>query len=208
MKKVLAFFGAFNPPTNAHVNLAELAMKETGRERVFFVPSKSEYIVDEQKKEYSFDDGFRLDMLNDLAKARPWMDICRYDLESKTQPRTYETLCYLRGQGDDAALLIGSDVLERMEKEWKNVDKIAQEFGIVCLTRSSLQLPEAYADDPFLSPLLPHITFVKAPEEYLTKSSTAARRQYDQAIRYWKGLCGLVPPEAAARLLKKFNDIL
>ncbi len=208
MKKVLAYCGAFNPPTNAHVNLAELALKETGREQVVFVPSKAEYIVDEQKKEYAYEDALRLNMLEDLALTRPWMHICRHDMEGETQPRTYETLCWLKEQGYDPALLIGSDVLESMEREWKNVDKIAQEFGIVCLTRSTLQLPDAYQDDAFLAPLLPHITFVHSPEEYLLKSSTGARCQYDQSIRYWKGLCDIVPPEVAAYLLKDFVDIL
>ena len=44
MKRVLAFFGAFNPPTVAHVESARFAMERTGREGVVFVPSKSVYI--------------------------------------------------------------------------------------------------------------------------------------------------------------------
>ena len=33
----LAFFGAFNPPTRAHLDLAELCAVATGRERVIFI---------------------------------------------------------------------------------------------------------------------------------------------------------------------------
>ena len=44
----LAFFGAFNPPTRAHLELAQFAMKKTGAEKVVFVPSKETYISGEQ----------------------------------------------------------------------------------------------------------------------------------------------------------------
>ena len=51
MKRVLAFFGAFNPPTVAHIELARFAMERTGRDGVVFVPSKSVYIRGEQGKD-------------------------------------------------------------------------------------------------------------------------------------------------------------
>ena len=82
MKKVLAFFGAFNPPTNAHINLAEFAMKATERDEVIFVPSKGRYIADEQKKDYAFADAVRVEMLNDVKIDRPWMTVCDYDITS------------------------------------------------------------------------------------------------------------------------------
>ena len=55
MTKALAFFGAFNPPTIAHVSLAEFALRAAGREQVIFVPSKSVYIRDEEEKVSSED---------------------------------------------------------------------------------------------------------------------------------------------------------
>ena len=59
MKRALAFFGAFNPPTIAHLALAEFAMKAVGEDCVVFVPSKTAYIEDEQGKSYAFSDGER-----------------------------------------------------------------------------------------------------------------------------------------------------
>ena len=50
MKQALAFFGAFNPPTLAHLELAEYALAGTGRETVVFVPSRSAYIREDQGK--------------------------------------------------------------------------------------------------------------------------------------------------------------
>ena len=43
----LAFFGAFNPPTAAHLDLAHFAMERTGARRVLFVPSGQRYILND-----------------------------------------------------------------------------------------------------------------------------------------------------------------
>ena len=207
MKKVLAFYGAFNPPTNAHIALAKLAMDQGGYEGVVFVPSKGDYIVDEQKKEYAFTNDFRLEMLSDLALTRPWMSVSRHDMDQEEQPRTYESLCALKEEGYEPSLLIGTDVLERMETEWLNADKIAEEFGIVCLKRGSFT-EDIIQESNFLSAIRQYITLIQTPAEYEMTSSTGARCQYDQALRYWKGLCRIVPPEVSALLMKDFADVL
>ena len=88
MRRVLAFFGAFNPPTAAHVDLARFAMHETGREGVIFVPSKSAYIQGEQGKDYAYSDAVRLKMLKILSGNRPWMDVTDCELTAQSQPRS------------------------------------------------------------------------------------------------------------------------
>ena len=103
----LAFCGAFNPPTRAHLELSELALRETGREAVVFVPSKSRYIAEDQGKDYAFSDGQRLAMLRACAETRPWMRVWDGEIRAPRQPRTYETLCRLREEGVDPALLLG-----------------------------------------------------------------------------------------------------
>ena len=71
MKNVLAFFGAFNPPTLAHLELARFAMEATGREGVVFVPSQARYIQNEQGKDYAYGDAQRLAMLRAAAEKGP-----------------------------------------------------------------------------------------------------------------------------------------
>ena len=208
MKNVLAFFGAFNPPTKAHVELAKLAMEASGRKGVVFVPSKAEYIVDAQEKNYAFEDELRLEMIKDLQVRHSWLLFSDCDLAAEEQPHTYTSLCALRDQGFNAALLIGEDVLWSMEKEWQDVDKIAREFGIVCITRSDRKYPDAIKENEFLSGIADRITFVEAPSGYHGVSSTLARQYYDQAMEAWDNLCAIVPPEAAALLLKDLVDLI
>ena len=69
----LAFFGAFNPPTVAHLNLARFAMTATEAQQVIFVPSKAVYIRAEQGKDFAYTDAERLAMLRKAAESRPWM---------------------------------------------------------------------------------------------------------------------------------------
>ena len=64
--EVLAFFGAFNPPTIAHINLAREAMDKCHLEKVIFVPSQDSYVRTVQKKSFSFSNKQRLDMLHTM----------------------------------------------------------------------------------------------------------------------------------------------
>ena len=200
MRRVLAFFGAFNPPTAAHVELARFAMEAVGREGVVFVPSKSAYIEDEQGKDFAYDDGLRLEMLRAVARSRPWMAVTDWELRAEAQPRTYTTLCHLRDAGYEPALLMGSDKLSELETGWRHVDDIAREFGFVCMTRGTDACAEMLRDDPYLAALAPRIQVVETPETLRNVSSTAVRRRVIQ-IRALRGeIEAMVPPEIVEML--------
>lgn len=184
MKNVLAFFGAFNPPTTAHLELANNARIQTGREGVIFVPSKTAYIRDSQKKDSAYSDADRFRMLDELAAGREWMRVTDWELGQETQPRTYVTLCHLREEGYAPSLLVGSDKLPDLASAWKHVPEIAREFGIVCLARGGDSCREIIRNDPFLNSLSVHITVLETPETWKNVSSTAVREK----LREWKAL--------------------
>ncbi|MBP5727650.1 MAG: nicotinate (nicotinamide) nucleotide adenylyltransferase, partial [Clostridia bacterium] len=191
MKKALAFFGAFNPPTTAHIELARYAMEQTGRETVVFVPSRSAYIREEQGKDYAYSDRARLAMLRAAREKRPWMAVTDYELTLDHQPRSYETLCRLKEEGYDAALLMGSDKLTELETGWKYVREIAEEFGIVCMERAGDDCGKIIRSSAFLTELMPYITVLKTPEETKNISSTQVR----ELITRGETPEGLVPGE-------------
>ena len=193
--KTLAFFGAFNPPTVAHVSLAEYALRATGREQVIFVPSKSVYIRDEQGKDFAYSDGRRLSMLRLAAESRPWMRVTDWEMQQPHQPRTYETLCHLRTEGIEASLLLGSDKLPELEHGWQNVENIAKEFGIVCLSRGEDRCEEMIEKDAYLHSLAPHITVLHTPDETKAVSSSAVRRRVAEIQKLKKEISALVPEE-------------
>ncbi|MBO4885307.1 MAG: hypothetical protein J5602_08335 [Clostridia bacterium] len=195
MERALAFFGAFNPPTVAHLGLAEMALKRTGREAVVFVPSQAAYIRDDQGKDFAYDDGRRLSMLRAAAESRPWMRVTDWEMLQSGQPRTYDTLCHLRDEGYQASLLLGSDKLPELERGWLHVPEIAREFGIVCLTRGGDACGRMIRENPFLASLSQYIAILETPEETWNVSSTAVRRRVARLREIEEELGGLVPRE-------------
>ena len=187
----LAFFGAFNPPTVAHLDLARFAMERSGAQRVLFLPSGERYILNDQGKDLAYTDRERVGMLRAAAEKRPWMSVIDWETRQETQPRTYTTLCHLRDEGYQPALLIGSDKLAEMERAWRHVPEIAREFGIVCLTRGADECGAMIDSSPFLSALRE----IETPEATRNVSSTRAR-QCVAAIRALREeLDALVPGE-------------
>lgn len=196
MKKALAFFGAFNPPTLAHLNLAEYALGKTGRETVVFVPSRAVYIREEQGKDFAYPDQQRLAMLQAAAATRPWMTVTNWEMARTYQPRTYETLCHLKEEeGLEAALLMGSDKLAELEHGWLYVREIAEQFGIVCLTRGGDDCGQIIRESGFLRSLAPHILTLQTPEKMKQISSTHVRAIIAGKLYAEKELAELVPTE-------------
>jgi len=193
MGHLLAFFGAFNPPTRAHIDLAEYVMKAAGYEGVIFVPSKSVYITESQKKEFAFSDSDRLKMLEKIAAERPWMSFTDIEMREKEQPRTYVTLCMLRDHGLTASLLIGADKLIELENKWAMVPEIASEFGIVCMDRGDVDCREVINNSPFLQSL--NITVVDVPDRYKDFSSSRVRECLARIAELKSELQTLLPPE-------------
>ncbi len=196
MKRVLAFFGAFNPPTLAHIALAEKAVRDSGREGVVFVPSKQSYITDKQKKNFAFDDALRLRMLRLLAESRPWMEVSDMELKSPVQLRTYETLCRLRDEAGYApSLLVGTDKLAEMDTAWRYVDEILDDFGLVCLQRSGDDARDIIARSARLKEKQARIAIVSTPENLQTISSTAVREKLGEMAALREALTKMVPEE-------------
>ena len=200
---ILAFFGAFNPPTSAHLQLARFALEAVQADKVIFVPSRSAYIRDEQGKDFAYSDEHRLAMLREAAKSRPWMEITDWELRLEQQPRTYETLCHLRDTGPSPSLLMGSDKLAELEHSWLHVEKIAREFGIVCLSRGSDRCAGIIRDSVFLSSLAPWIRVLETPEQTRVVSSTIIRQKIREIRRLREELSPLVPEEILPMLLSE-----
>lgn len=193
MARTLAFFGAFNPPTRAHIDLAEYAMNEVGAKDVLYVPSKAVYITEEQKKGFAFSDEDRIRMLSQIAAARHWMRCTDIEMKQKEQPRTYTTLCMLREAGEDPALLMGADKLPELEHLWQHIPEIASEFGIVCMDRGDFDCDMLIRESPFLTSL--HMQVVHVPERYKTISSSRVRDCLFHLRGLKDELSALLPPE-------------
>ncbi len=206
MQTYLAFFGAFNPPTKAHIELAEAARAKTGRDKVIFVPSKMLYIRDEQGKNLVYSDDERLRMLREIAQHRPQMEVYDGEIRQEKQPRTYETLCRLKEEGKTCSLLLGSDKLPELEHGWLYVRQIAEEFGIVCMKRNGDDVLSMMEKDPFLNSLMPYVTLIETPDEMQNVSSSLVREKILGIRKLKDELSSMVPPEILP-ILTGENDL-
>ena len=193
--KALVYGGAFNPPTRAHIELAEFAMNETGADKVIFVPSKMRYIEEDQKKDFAFSDSERLEMLRKIAETREWMEVCDYELVSQDQPRTYVTMCHLRSLGYECRLLFGSDKLPELQSGWRYVDELCREFGICCMERNDDICNKIIENDPYLKTLKPYITIIRTPTDFRHVSSTKVRLLYPILRQNLTEISELIPDE-------------
>ena len=206
MKKVLAFFGAFNPPTRAHLELSDFARRKSGREGVVFVPSRTDYIRNEQGKEAAYSNEERAEMLRKLAERRPWMFVSEWEMQQTEQPRTYRTLRRLREEGFEPALLMGSDKLREFSTSWRNVPEIAREFGIVCLARGNDSCREIIQDDPLLKSIAGRILLLDTPDDWKGISSTAVRETIRQLEILENKLDAMVPEEIRGMMFRKQKE--
>ena len=206
MSTALMFGGAFNPPTVAHIELADYARKAVGADTVIFVPTKNAYIADEQHKDYVFSDAERLSMLEEISGTHAWMKVSHYEIDSEVQPRTYQTLCHLKEEGYDCQLLMGSDKLPELEHGWKYVDQITREFGIVCMERSADDVEAILHKDPYLSTLIPYIRVLPTPSETRHVSSTAVRALLSELQASWRKLKTMVPEEISEAMIRRILE--
>lgn len=200
MRNLLAFCGAFNPPTRAHLGLAEFAFRASGREGVIFVPSRTDYIRNDQRKDGVFSGGARLAMLRKLAETRPWMRVTDLELRQPAQPRTYVTLCSLRAESVSPTLLVGSDKLPELSG-WKYMPELIQEFGIVCLVRGGDRCGEIIEADPLLREHRDRITVLETPDDWKDISSSKVREALREGRR--DDLARMVPEEILGMLIKE-----
>ena len=197
MTKGLLFGGAFNPPTKAHIDCARLAMEKVGYDHVLFMPSKEIYIRYDQKKDYVYPDEIRLSMLEAVAQTEKWMQVSDYEIWCDHQPRTYETLCAMKEAGYDCSLLFGSDKLQEFSTAWKYPCQIAEQFGIVCMSRNGLSTQQIIEEDELLRQLKSYIRIVELPQQYQSVSSSYVRELLRQ--ERWEEAAHLLHPSLVQR---------
>ena len=193
MIKALMFGGAFNPPTIAHVQLAEYAKKMTKSDVVIFVPTKMTYIKNDQQKDFAFNDKVRYEMLQKIASTRDWMLVSDFEIKAETQPRTYMTLLHLKEEGYACKLLFGSDKLKELKTGWMYMKEITEQFGIVCMKRSNNDFQSIIDNNPYVKSISPYIDMIDTPDDFQMISSSIVRHLFNE--EKYAEIDSLIPEE-------------
>lgn len=188
-KRMLLYFGSFDPVHNGHIALAEYAIDNNLADEVALVispqnPFKADVL---QTPEYA-----RYEMTDLACKASRYPDkikpsVVEFVLEKPSY--TINTLDYLKeNHGDEMefAIITGSDIWSRFD-EWREYERILAEYKIYVYPRKGYNV-EKFAD---------RVTIL-ADAPYVEYSSTEVRSRAERG----EDISTMVSPEVADYIVK------
>ena len=183
-KRMLLYFGSFDPVHNGHISLAEYAIERNLADEVALIispqnPFKADAL---QTPEYT-----RYEMTDLACKASKYPEkikpsVVEFVLEKPSY--TINTLDYLRdnhGQDMEFAIITGSDIWARFD-EWKEYERILNEYKIYVYPRKGYAV-EKFADRVELLADAPYVEY----------SSTEVRGRVERN----EDISAMVAPEVA-----------
>lgn len=133
-KNVIAVFGgSFNPPTNAHINLAKQILEKYSVKKIVFVPVSTKY-----NKNGLAPDKDRFEMLQKICNKNDKMQVSSIELDTPRQLYTIETLKILQQQNpeDEIYFILGTDNLKELDT-WHNAQELISTYKILVLKRNN-----------------------------------------------------------------------
>lgn len=214
-EKVIAFCGAFNPPTVAHLHAAQIAIESINADWLLWVPSKTDYIRNVQHKDRVFTDDERMDMLLKMLMGDGWyslpgfekMQVLPWELYSKVQPKTYETLDAIQIEHPQAQvyLLMGSDKLPELEHGWANIEYLLSHYKVIVLPRFNENVQEIISGNQFLSAHKDSFIVCTKGVEEQTLSSTDARKEIRKIEEELEALKKILPRYVFKSILREME---
>lgn len=146
MKKIGFFGGCFNPPTIAHMEIAERALKDCDLDKIIFVPMGNKY----SKKEL-VDFEFRFEMLNLCCKDNATLEV---SVMQKNQPeRMYaiDTFKEIEKKYNDSEnfYIMGIDNFIKM-KDWKLYNELINKYQYIVFKRNNILDLKQYDNVQFI----------------------------------------------------------
>ena len=166
MKRAGLLGGAFNPPHEAHLKLARLALDHLGLDELRFMPTARS---PHKPNEGEVSDAQRLAMLEAAIRGfDPRARVEPIELERGGTSYTADTLEALAAREPDAAwiLILGSDQLPGLPK-WRRAETVFRLASIAVATRPGME-----AEVPAGLPLKPAAAWSGAPGELVRLPST------------------------------------
>lgn len=130
------FGGSFNPPTNIHINLANMLIEQNKVDKVVFVPVGNYY----PKKDLA-EASDRYNMLKLACKDYKKLEV--EDLASSHPNNLFASdtfkLIYEKYANNDIFFIMGSDNFEKMPT-WKNYEYLKNNYKFIVLERNKTEI--------------------------------------------------------------------
>lgn len=184
---IVAFGGAFNPPTNSHFSLAEQIYTEYEEvDKIIFIP-----VADCYPKEDLLPAVHRVEMLRRVCKKNGHFEVSTIETDAKRLLETIETLKEIQRKHPDHEIwfTMGSDNL-KLVPSWKNYKELISTFNFLVLER----------DDDIMEHIIDASEKLKKYREHFIKVKETVRSNCNSTllrnkIRRNKSIRYLVPDE-------------
>jgi nicotinate-nucleotide adenylyltransferase len=184
------FGGAFDPPHNGHLALAEDAIQHFGLEQLVVVP-----VGRAPHKHVETDAAVRFELAQAAFAGRPKTEVSSYEVERDGPAYTVDTVRWARGRWGDIIVFVGADEFGDF-LHWKDPDEILEHARVGVATRPGFG-PERAAH--VLAGLARPDRVEFFTIEPLPISSTQIRARAERG----ESLEGLVPPRVAAVIAER-----
>lgn len=168
---VIVYGGSFNPPSLAHLQLAQRVLQEPQGEKIIFLPVGNDY-----NKPELIDCQHRIAMLELILATEKQMFVSALECQDENFKGSYFSLLALQkiyGQRE-IAFLLGADHLPGLPF-WIEGERLLTEFKIWAMPRPGYPLREILRQQPLLNKYKENIRFL--PDYPLLNISSTAIRQ-------------------------------
>jgi len=178
------FGGSFDPPHQAHLEMAALASDNLALDQLYFVPA---YRSPLKRKAPTASPRHRVAMVKLLAENRPGWLVDTFEIDQARPVPTIETVRYFvkKNPDHDYYLLLGGDQAVQFRK-WVGWERLAEVATIVCFSRVGVDADKTV---PAFMHLIPYEVQI---------ASTAIREQ----IRRGNFPSDWLPPEVIGYIKK------
>lgn len=141
MKKIGLFGGSFDPIHKAHIDIAQVALKQLQLDEVQFIPTKNNPWKDESGA-HSLQ---RVEMIKIAIASQKQMSVNMIEIDTDGQQKnyTYDTLMRLIANNPEVeyTYIMGMDQAN-LFNEWKNAEEISKMVQLVAFQRGGYQINE------------------------------------------------------------------
>ena len=171
----IVFGGAFNPVTNAHIEVYKYVMSKMKADEFIFLPVSNAYTKSELASNFH-----RKNMLEIAINKFKDISICDLEIEDSDYLGTYQSLIRLSDKFDtEITFVVGADNLLMM-REWININGILSEFKIIVLGRNNIDINKLIKEDKVLNKY--YNSFIIYEDFKLDISSTNFRELFNKEL--------------------------
>ena len=191
--KIGFFGGCFNPPTIAHISLAEKVLKDAKLDKVIFVP-----VGDFYKKRELVPAIYRYNMLKIATKDLPNIEVSELEIRKTEIIYAVDVFRLIKKeyQNDDIYFIMGADNFINI-MNWKESKELLKEYKYIVIEREGFDIKE-YINTNFKDKN--NILIIKN-EEYKDYSSSKFREKAKLTKQYSRD----VIPEKVIEYIEKNN---